>query len=209
MKFYSAVAFLFLLVSAVCTQTQAQQSSPKIVAECTITYSVNIIGNNKTEQTTKKLYIKGRKTRSEISNPSFYQATIFDNKTGEAVVLKEVGNDKYISQFNEEKWKEKNSRWNESSVKFTNETKNILSYNCRKAVITVKDSSHFIVYFTTDITASATENPYQFKNIPGLILEYESQTTEGKSIEFKAININFSPVPTAKFTIPVTGYRII
>ena len=73
----------------------------------------------------------------------------------------------------------------------------------------MNDGSHFVVYFTADINASATENPYQFKDIPGLILEYESGTGEGKNIEFIATDINFSPVPAAKFAIPTTDYRIL
>ena len=200
---------LFLIVFAVNSQLSIAQQPPKIIAECTITYSVNMLGNDKNEETTKKLYIKGKKTRSEISNASFYQATIYDNKTGDAVVLKEVGKDKYLSHFDAEKWKEKNNRWNKATVTVTNETKMILNYICRKATITIKDGSRFVVFFTADLTASATENPYQFKDIPGLVLEYESQTNEGKSIEFKAVDINFNPVPAAMFTVPATGYRII
>lgn len=205
---FTTISLFFLIAFALNSQQIFAQQPSKIIAECTITYSVNIAGNDKKE-TTKKLYIKGRKTRSEISNTSFFQATIYDNKTGDATVLKEVGNDKYLSQFNTEKWKEKNSRWNDATVTTSNETKKILNYSCRKATITTKDGSSFVIFFTTDFTASATENPYQFKNIPGLILEYESQTSEGKNVEFTAVAIDLNPVPAAKFTVPVSGYRIM
>ena len=157
----------------------------------------------------KHLFIKGRKTRSEITTATFNQATIFDNKSGEAVVLKELGGDKYISQFNAEQWKERNRQWDNISITFSNETKKILDYNCKKAIATVPSGDSFIVYYTVDLNASATENPYQFKGIPGLILEYKSENEEGKSIQFIATDINFSPVPAAKFTIPTSGYRII
>ncbi len=185
------------------------QQTKKLVAECTITYSIKISDNEKNEQTIKKLYIKGRKTRSEISLSSFYQATIFDNKTGEAVILKEIGGDKYISTFNAQQWKNRNKRWNNVSVKETNEMKNILNFPCRKVITTLQDGSSFAVYYTINLTASATENPFQFKNIPGLILEYESLGDNDKNIEFKAVDMNFSPVPAAKFTIPSSGYRIL
>ncbi len=208
-KNHLKIIFLISLATLVYCNVQAQQQVSKIVAECTITYSVTIKGNDKNEGTTKTLYIKGRKIRSEIKNTAFYQATIFDNKTEEAVVLKEIGGDKYMSQFNAAQWKEKNQQWNASSVQVTNETKKILNYTCRKAIITTKEGNSFVVYFTTDMTASATENPYQFKDISGLVLEYESQTSEGKNIEFTATGINFNPVPAAKFIIPTTGYRII
>ena len=196
----------WLIFFTIC-KVNAQTS--KLVAECTITYTVDIQGSDKQEETTKRLYIKGRKTRTEISNPTFYQAIIFDNKTGESIVLKEVGGDKYISFLNAGQWREKNKRWDSSIVLITNETKKILNYNCRRAVIKMKDESSYVIYFTTDLTASATENLYQFRGISGLILEYDSQTEKGKSIEFKAKDINFNPVPAAKFITPSTGYRIL
>lgn len=167
----------------VCNAAQAQ-FSPKIVAECTITYSVSI-DNSNNSQTIKKLYIKGRKTRSEISNASFLQATLFDNKEGNAVVMKEVGGDKYISFFNADEWKEKNNFWDSSILTITSETRKILTYTCRKALIQTKNGNSYSFYYTTDLTASATENPYQFKKITGIVLEYESESKDGKSIGIK------------------------
>lgn len=204
--FIKIILFSSLICFAV-GKVKAQTS--KLVAECTITYSVNTDGKNDKEETIKKLYIKGRKIRTEINNNTFYQAIIFDNKSGEAVVLKDVGGDKYISSFTAEEWREKNKRWDSSTITLTDETKKILTYNCRKATITIKDKSTYIVYYTTDLVASATENPYEFRNIPGLVLEYDSQTDNGRNIQFKAIDINFDPVPAAKFIAPTTGYRIL
>jgi len=95
------------------------------------------------------------------------------------------------------------------TVKLTNESKTILGYPCKKAVATTKGGKRFTIYYTTGLAPTASENPYQFKNIPGIVLEYESETSEGKSITFKATNIDFSPVPAAKFEIPQSGYRIL
>ncbi len=203
----SKVCGLFLLFFLFSVQSKSQPAA-KLMAECTITYSVLLEGNEH-QSTTKTLFIKGRKTRTDISYSSFTQSTLFDNKTGEAVVLKSIGSDKYISSFTAEQWKEKNNQWDNLKVTLTNEATKILNYNCRKALLTTKNGYRFVVFYTTDFIASATENPYQFKDIPGLILEYESQTGEGKPITFKATNINFSPVPASKFEIPTTGYRIL
>lgn len=202
-KYYGLFLLLFLLYSK-----SESQSASKFIAECTINYSVSLEGTEN-NLTTKTLFIKGRKTRTDISYSSFHQSTILDNKTGDAVVLKTIGSDKYISSFTAQQWKEKNNKWDSVKVLFTNETTKVLNYTCRKAILTTKNDNHFFVYYTTDFIASTTENPYQFKNIPGLILEYESQTSEGKLITFKATSIDFSPVPVSKFEIPTTGYRVL
>src|ERR1700712_4111196 len=188
---------IFFFLANTCL-VRSQQG--KVVGECSITYSIKIA--NETGDATKILSIKGKKTRSEIVSPSFLQTTIYDEKTGEAVILRELNGEKYLSKFSAEKWKEKNKEWEGLTIKLTNESKTILGYLCKKVIATTKSGKNFVLYYTYSLAPSASENPYQFKNIPGFILEYESETSEGKSIVFKATKINFSPVPAAKFEIP-------
>ncbi|TKK67003.1 GLPGLI family protein [Ilyomonas limi] len=201
MKRYYLLFFFLIITSFVFAQPA------KTIGECTITYTIKIA--NDTGDAIKTLYIKGKKTRSEVESPSFTQTIIYDNKTGEATILRELNGEKYLSTFNAAQWKEKNKMWEGLKVKLTNESKTILGYNCKKAVAATKTGRSFVMYYTTAFAPSASENPYQFKNIPGLILEYESETGEGKNIMFKATKINFSPVPAAKFEIPTSGYRIL
>ena len=139
----------------------ARSQPTKIIAECTITFNINI--DNGTGDAVKTLYIKGKKTRSDIVSPTFHQTTIYDNNTGEAIILKDAGGEKYLTRLNAAKWKEKNAEWDGMTVKLTNEIKTIAGYNCKKAVATTKDGKNFIVYYTTGMMASASENPYQFK----------------------------------------------
>ena len=201
MKRFYLSAFLLVIAGFVYSQVA------KMVGECTVTYTIQIAKD--TGNAAKILYIKGKKTRSEIISPSFMQTTIYDSKTGDAVIMRELNGEKYLSKFNSTQWKEKNKEWEGMTVKLNNETKLILGYACKKAVATTKNGKNFVLYYTTGLTPSASENPYQFKNIPGIVLEYESETSEGKSIMFTATEINFSPVPAAKFIIPETGYRVL
>src|SRR3954469_3929378 len=122
---------LFLLL--LCTSLVFGQSA-KVIGDCTITYTIQIA--NDAGNATKTLYIKGNKTRSEIVSPSFTQTTIYDNKTGEAVILRELNGEKYLSKFNAAKWKEKNKKWDDLTVKLLNEGKTILGYPCKKASAT-------------------------------------------------------------------------
>ena len=66
------------------------------------------------------------------------------------------------------------------------------------------------MYYTTAIAPSTQENPYQFKNIPGFVLQYQSQLEgSNKLIIFKAVKMDLSPVPMSKFDIPKSGYRVL
>jgi hypothetical protein len=65
------------------------------------------------------------------------------------------------------------------------------------------------LYYATNIAPSVKEFEYQFKDVPGFVLEYESQEQEGKKVRYVANKINLSPVLSTKFDIPVSGYRIL
>ncbi|SIT15142.1 GLPGLI family protein [Filimonas lacunae] len=188
----------------------AVAQAPKVVADCTITFNVNIANSDGTaEHATKTLYLKGSETRSDLVSPTFQQTTFYDGKKEEAVILRELGGNKYMSRLNAAQWKEQNKRYEGMQVTLGNETKTILGYECKKAEVKLKDGSVLNMFYAVAITPSVSENTYQFKGIPGFVLEYESQTEKGNKISFSATVINLSPVPASKFQIPTTGYRIL
>lgn len=201
---------LFIIPLLFCISVMAQ--SPKIIAEGAVTFTITVSGGggNTLNNATKIFYIKGKQTRVDITSSAFKQSIIYDNNTGTAVILRELGQDKYISKLDAEKWKEHNKQYDSMVVTLTDETKIIAGYECKKAVAKQKNGTVFIMYYATAIIPSASENPYQFKNIPGLVLEYESQS-EGtaQKITYTATKVNLNPVPLALFDVPVKGYRIL
>lgn len=204
--------FIILLLSINVVFGQSQ----KIVADCTVSFSITVNETNAGgtssmfNNATKTLYIKGNDIRSDIESSSFVQSTIWNGKTSSAVILREIGGNKYMTIMDAAKWKEQNKKYEGMKVQLTNETKTILGYVCKKAIVTLTDGSSLNMYYATEIIPSVNENDYQFKDIPGFVLEYESEVDKGKSkITFTATKINLSPVPAAKFEIPKSGYKIL
>ena len=76
-------------------------------------------------------------------------------------------------------------------------------------MLKLKNGSSYSVYYTPALTPSITENQFEFKNIPGLILEYESLTKGNEKVIYVAKKVDFNPVPALQFEIPKTGYRIL
>ena len=197
--------FLFLLLFSAKAQTQVT------VGDCTVTYLItgSDAGTNKNLQgTSKTLYIKGKMSRVDLTSADFKQSIIYDVKSGTAVILKEVGSEKYKSVYTAEQWKNENKRFDDFKITATNEKKTILGYECKKIIVSLKDGDTYSMYYTTAILPSTTENPYQFKDIPGFVLEYETSSGAAK-ITYTATIINFNPVPASKFAIPTTGYRLL
>lgn len=187
-------------------------AQPKIVGNLTATFSISSSTDGKKEDMSnaqKMLYLRGKMLRVDIISTAYTQVSIYNFKDSSAVVLREFGAEKFITRLNIQKWKENSIRFKDMQVVITDETKMILGYNCKKAVATLSDGTTNNIYFTTDFMITVSENPYQFKNVPGFVLEYESRDSQNKSvITYTATQIDLNPVPAGKFDIPQSGYKI-
>lgn len=203
---------VFVLLISLIT-VSAQQ---RVVAECTITYGINIDdtkANNDAiaslKSSSKTVYIKGMNSRTDLTSPTFMQSMIYQKNSGTAVILREFGANKFMTKLDPEKWKEENKKFDGMRIEATTETKSIIGYECKKVNLVMANGSTFSVYYTPSIAPSVKEFEYQFKDIPGLVLESESIDAEGNKIRYTAKQINFNPVPPSKFDIPTSGYRIL
>ena len=186
----------------------AQQ--PKIVSDATISFSVsNSSASGRSALGTKTIYVKGKDVKVDLLSNTFRQTIFYNSNTGSATILKEVGQSKYISNYTADEWKKANEMYNGITVSFTSETKKILDYNCKQAILKLKNGNTYTLYYTSDIIPSVTENPFEFKDVPGLVLEYESSLSGNEKIIYTANSINFNPVPSLEFEIPKKGYRIL
>ena len=191
---------------------QAQQ---RIIAECTISYSIapSDTASVETKQilklSTKTVYIKGNSSRADLTSPSFNQSIIYDRTTGEATVLREFGSNKFITKLDNDKWKEENKKFDGLTIEATEIRKKIAGYDCKRSIIHLKDGSTYFLFYTSAITPSVKEFEYQFKSIPGLVLEYEAVGANGEKVTYTASKVNLSPVPNTFFNIPTSGYRVL
>ncbi len=205
---------LVSLFSLVLFQANAQQ---RVVADCTVTFAISTDESN-TDKTvveslkasTKTVYIRANDSRTDLVSPSFTQTLIYSKTSGTAVILREFGNNKFMTRLDNSQWLEENKKYEGMKVSFdAGEKKTILGYDCKKAILQLKDNSSLTLYYATTIVPSVKEFEFQFREIPGFVLEFESRDTEGKKIKYTATKINLSPVPASKFDIPTSGYRIL
>jgi len=200
---------LLLTLTFIFGHTQDQ----KTIGDCTATFSITsnqAATNSNLTGAVKTLYVSSKLVRVDITSTAFTQSVIYNSSTGEAVMLKEMGGNKYMTKVDAEKYKQQNSRYDGMKVAFTGEAKTILGYECKKGTAQLKDGSSFTFFYTVSIKPSATENPYQFKDIPGFVLEYEIiGENKTSKITYTATRINFNPVPASKFDIPTSGYRVL
>ena len=182
--------------------------SQLVIGDCTVTYLItgsNAETNENLAGTTKTLYIKGKMSRIDMVGNNYKQSVVYDNETGAAVILKEIGAEKYKSTFTSSEWKKQNKQFEGLTVTLTTEAKTILGYECKKAVAHLKDGSYYNVYYAPAIIPSANENPYQFKDIPGLVLQYEIYGNKNSSGNFASSPSALAPAPLSTAAIWTSG----
>jgi GLPGLI family protein len=190
------------------TAIYAQQS--KVISNCTIFFSVtDSSASEQNNMGSKIIYIKGKDIRVDLKSNMFSQTIFSNGNTGNVTILKTIGQSKYISNYTANEWQKENEIYNDPALSFTGNTKNILNYECKQTILKLKNGSTYSVYYTPALMPSVTENQFEFKNIPGLILEYESLTKGNEEVSYVAKKIDFNPVPALEFEIPKTGYRIL
>lgn len=201
-----------LIISAFLAKAQT-----KVVAECTINYAIGIELPKGTsaedaaslKSSAKIVYIKGNASRVDLVSASFLQTMIYDKGTGTCVILREMGANKFMTRLDAKTWEAQNSKYKGMVITYLDETKTILGYDCKKAVMVQPGGGKFTVFYTSSIVPSVKEFEYQFKDIPGLVLEYETIEATGQKITYKATSINLNPVQASKFDIPTSGYRML
>lgn len=197
---------LFLFIA--CTLFSQQQ---KIIGDCTITYTVNNASNNAHsdfENAVKTVYMRGKQIRVDLKSNTFNQTIFYNDNTGEATVLKSIGESKYISAYTADNWQKENAVYNGIKISFTTNKKRILNFDCKEASLQLSNGNKYTVYYVPGLMPLVTENIFEFKTIPGLILEYQTNVHDQK-IQYTASSISFDPVPAFKFDVPTSGYKIL
>jgi len=206
MKSRSTVLLLISILLA------ASSFAQKAISEGTFTYDITI--QNKAEKSASVtnaslfVYLKGAVSRTDMVSNLGSEKTIYDSKTGTAVILKEYSGQKLMITLTKDNWAEKNKKL--ESVVFTDQPdkKQILGYQCTKATAKLNDGSSITVYYTKDLVLQNREYEPLFKNLGGVALQYEVETDKLK-FTYTASKFDQAVVPQAKFDLPKTGYRVI
>jgi len=179
-----------------------------------ITYKITIEGSGVTDEMknmmpkTMIMTIKGNKARSEMIMSMGKTISISDGGSKTAITLMDMMGQKIAVKSNYEEIMADMAKSPEVKVEVTSETKDILGYICKKAVITnPKDDIEIYVYFTEELGAKELnfDNP-QFKDINGVMLEFEIPN-EMFTMHFTAVSVEKKNVDDSEFTIP-EGYQI-
>lgn len=92
-------------------------------------------------------------------------------------------------------------------LEYTDETKNILGFNCKKVIASFPDNdkNSFIIYYTDDIKIKKPNSTNPYSDINGVLLEFELQLN-GINMRLKPRSFHKTEVQYEEFEIP-PGYK--
>ena len=179
-----------------------------------VTFKITVSGSGVTEEMksmmpkTMVMTVKGNKTRSEMVMAMGKTVSISDGDAKTTITLMDMMGQKLAIKSTTDEINAEIEKAPKTTVKVTGETKDILGYTCKKAIISFEgEDTEVIVYYTDELGSMAMnfDNP-QFKDIDGMMLEFEIPN-EQFNMQFTATSIEKKNVDDSEFVIP-EGYQI-
>lgn len=123
---------------------------------------------------TMEIFFKDKMTRSEMKMGSMMTVTTITNETSKDVLMLMggmMGNMAVKSNLDE--YEERKEEQPEFEITFTDETKDVTGYKCKKALMTSEDGFESVFWYTEEIMVSKKGQSYLNEEIPGFPMQFE------------------------------------
>jgi hypothetical protein len=149
--------------------------------------------------------IKGTKSRTDLQMSGMNTVEITDYNDKTSVSLLNMMGQKYAIKQTTAEIEKKNAEEGETSVEFSDETKSIAGYTCKKVIVTVNNDgvkSTFEAWYTSELGSKLANfsNPL-YKDIDGALLEFLMKNQE-VSMKFVATSVEKKSLDAKDFEIP-------
>jgi len=203
---------LVLLIFCFCIKAEAQ------ITEATVKFAMKAEGNQQDiaaqmlNNTRVTVYFKKEKALMEMSTPAYSMRTLTDNNG--ILLLMDAGGQKFYSRKTKEDIaRDKASgKSAEPLISFTNETKKILGYDCKKVNLTATSNRgsvmKFVVWSTDkirNVPGLGPVNAEALSKLKGMALEVDMDQA-GVKTQMTATEISLKPLADAVFAVSTNGY---
>ncbi|MEX1190567.1 MAG: hypothetical protein WED10_11540 [Brumimicrobium sp.] len=156
--------------------------------EATIEYQIEMSSSNPEmesqlamfENSTMKLYMKDKMMRQETSMGGMINTTtIVDSDARKTLMLVDGMMGKFAAKMDlSEMDDEKETEDPDLDIEFVDETKEIVGYECKKAIVYDEDGNESVFWYTEEIEAPKEGSKYMKEGIPGMALEFNVSQPE-------------------------------
>jgi GLPGLI family protein len=161
------------------------------------------------EGSTLDIYFQDLNSRSEIQMGKMLKMTVIvDSKSGNSLTLMSgmLGKKAIKGNINDAEFEE-NEEDVDYEIKLLNETKTILGYTCKKALI-IQDGNEMTAWYTEDFTVYKKGINFMQEQVPGAPLEFEMNMNGlGMKVTAKSVEKSLSSKKLFDLTVP-DGYEV-
>jgi GLPGLI family protein len=162
---------------------------------------------------TMKVKIRDVNSRMEMNMGMGSSITLYNSETKTGATLMDMMGQKMAMKITPEDIEKEIAESPQITVVNVDETKEIAGYECKKAIIKIKEKgsdkeTELAVYYTDELGSGGMNyNNPMFKDIQGVMLEYTVK--EGKiEMTFTAISVEKGKIAESEFEIP-EGYNLM
>lgn len=175
MKKFIALAFILAAFFNINAQT----------TEGFISYDIEVssddpdmqMGVQMMQGSTLSIYFKDGSARTEMDMGSMMKMVTVSDENEEKILMLlsgMIGKKAIVSSFDDiEDKKEEAEEEDTFEITFSDETKTILGYECKKAILEDEDGNEMIFWYSEDFEVNKIGSNYMNDKIPGLPLEFE------------------------------------
>jgi len=202
-----------LILSAFCIAFTNPTFAKKKEFKGTISYKISFaegsVDENMKAMLPKVIKVSFREgmVKTEINSGMGKQVELMNINEKSSTSLLDIMGQKFSIKTTAEEIQNDLSKAPETQITYTEETKEIAGYTCKKVIFkfTDKDSkkeTEIIAYLADDFSNEGVyfDNPI-FNGIKGILLEYEMKSN-GINMQFTATSVNKKNIPEKEFAVP-------
>jgi hypothetical protein len=162
-----------------------------------------------------KVYFKSGKSLIEV-NSMMYSMQMLLNDEGTLMLMDQMGNKFAVKRSKADLEAEAaKNKTPDPKIEYTNETKTIAGYECKKAIVTtivdkkeVKSEIWYTDKLEMEKPKSGDRMSGNIKGLKGVPFEYSMNIAGGK-MTMTASEVSTDPVSDSKFTLSTEGYKMM
>jgi translation initiation factor 2B subunit (eIF-2B alpha/beta/delta family) len=213
---YKLILYTALLFTVVSLNAQ--------IKEGLITYSMKIEGltpeqAKKAGEMETKITFKNGKTLTEVQT-IYYSTVILNDDNGSLNLWDQMGYKMAVKQTKEELEKEaieQKNKLGDPNIEYTNETKTIAGYECKKAIVTVlnkdKKNEKIEVWICDKFENTNKEGKGQgqgfMRGLKEMPFEYITKAMANAKMTISVKSVSLDPIDDSKFNLSTEGYKMM
>jgi GLPGLI family protein len=199
---------ILLTVVAIASMFAAQAQ----IKEGSVTYSITVEGMPPEQAAMMKgmelnMAFKDKKSRVEFTSPMMTSTTV-SSDDGSLTLMDGMGM-KSFTKLSKADMEKESKKTPEPKITYTEEKKTIANYDCKKAIVEVKDqkgeTQKLNVWYCEKLPNNGGGRMGQFKGLKGAPLEFETNQG-GMKMKMTATKVSTSPLADSQFILSTEGY---